>query len=99
MAVTWSRRAQEDLREIFARIATDDRLAAERWIVRLVERVENTSEVPLLGRIVPELGRAEMRETYLRTYRIVYRTDEAGVCVLTVFEGSRLLRRSEIDEL
>ena len=95
MAVTWSRRAQEDLREIFARIATDDRLAAEHWIARLVERVESTSEVPLLGRIVPELGRAEIRETY----RIVYRTDEAGICVLTVFEGSRLLRRSDIDEL
>ena len=63
-----------------ARIAADDRLAAEHWIARLVERVENA--------IVPELGRAEGCETYPRTYRIVYRTDEAGVCVLTVFEGS-----------
>lgn len=47
---------------------------------------------------VPELARAEIRETYLRTYRVVYRANETGVCVLTVFEGSRLLRRSDIDD-
>ena len=98
MAVTWSRRAEADLREIFARIAADNRPAAERWIARLMDRVEDASEAPLLGRIVPELGRAEIRETYLRTYPIVYRADETGVCVLTVFEGSRLLRRSDIDD-
>lgn len=99
MAVTWSRRAEADLREIFSRIALDNRPAAERWIARLIDRVEDASEAPLLGRVVPELGRAEIRETYLRTYRIVYRTDEMGVCVLTVFEGSRVLRRADIDDL
>ena len=99
MAVTWSRRAEADLREIFSRIALDNRPAAESWIARLIDRVEDASEAPVLGRVVPELGRPEIRETYLRTYRIVYRTDEMGVCVLTVFEGSRVLRRADIDDL
>lgn len=98
MAVAWSRRAEADLSKIFSRIAVDNRPAAERWVARLIERVEDAREAPLLGRIVPELGRAEIRETYLRTYRIVYRADETGVCVLTLFEGSRLLRRSDVDE-
>jgi toxin ParE1/3/4 len=56
------------------------------------------SETPLLGRVVPEFGRDDIRETYLRTYRIVYRVDERGVYVLTVFDGSRLLRRSDVDD-
>jgi hypothetical protein len=34
----------------------------------------------------------------LRTYRIAYGADERGVCVLSVFEGSGLLRRADIDE-
>jgi hypothetical protein len=33
-----------------------------------------------------EHGYDDIRETYLRTYRIVYRVDERCVCVLTVFD-------------
>jgi plasmid stabilization system protein ParE len=54
---------------------TRNRSAAEQWISRLLERVEDASAAPFLGRIVPELAREDIRETYLRTYRIVYRAD------------------------
>jgi plasmid stabilization system protein ParE len=53
----------------------DNQGAAERWIGRILEHADLAAEAPLLGRIVPELGRADIRETYLRSYRIVYRTD------------------------
>jgi hypothetical protein len=43
-------------------------------------------------------GQADIRETYWRSYRIVYRTDGQDPWVLTVFEGSRRLRSSDIDE-
>ncbi len=98
MAVSWSRRAESDLLAIFARIARDNRPAAARWIARIIERAEVSSQAPLLGRVVPEIGREEIRETYLRSYRIVYRVEGANACVLTVFEGSRLLRPSDVDE-
>ena len=98
MAVEWSERARDDLRAIFAHIAADDRAAAERWVSRLVERAELAGEAPLLGRIVPELARDDVRETYLRSYRIVYRTDGKDMWILTVFEGSRLLRPDQIDD-
>jgi toxin ParE1/3/4 len=98
VAVEWSERARDDLRAIFAHIAADNRTAAERWISRIVERAELTTEAPLLGRIVPELAREDVRETYLRSYRIVYRTDGKDMWILTVFEGSRLLRPDQIDD-
>jgi toxin ParE1/3/4 len=63
-----------------------------------LECAEIASAAPLLGRIVPELSREDIRETYLRTYRIVYRTDGQDMWVPTVFEGSRLLRPSEVDD-
>ena len=99
MAIVWSERAREDLRAIFTHIATDNRWAAERWISRLLERAEAASAAPLLGRIVPELAREDIRETYLRTYRIVYRTDGQDMWILTVFEGSRLLRPSDVENV
>jgi toxin ParE1/3/4 len=98
LAVVWTERARADLRAIFEFIAADNRPAAERWIARIVEQTELAATTPLLGRIVPELAREDIRETYLRSYRIVYRTDGRDVSVLTVFEGSRLLRRTDVDD-
>ena len=97
MAVGWSQRARTDLGAIFAHIAADNRGAAERWVGRILDHTDLAAEAPLLGRIVPELGQADIRETYLRSYRIVYRTDGHDLWVLTVFEGSRQLRASDID--
>ncbi len=97
MAVGWSQRARADLGAIFTHIAADNRGAAERWIGRILEHADLAAEAPLLGRVVPELGQADIRETYVRSYRIVYRTDGQDLWVLTVFEGSRQLRVSDID--
>ncbi len=98
MAVGWSRRARADLGVVFPHIAADNRGAAERWISRILKHADLAAEAPLLGRIVPELGQADIRETYLRSYRIVYRTDGKDLWVLTVFEGSRQLRSVGIDD-
>jgi len=64
LAVDWSQRARADLGAIFAYIAADNRSAAERWIARILEHTEAAAEAPLLGRIVPELAHADIRETY-----------------------------------
>ena len=43
--------------------------------------------MPLAGRVVPERARQDVREVFVRTYRIVYRVRESGILVLTIFEG------------
>jgi plasmid stabilization system protein ParE len=98
LAVGWSQRARADLGAIFAHIAAANRGAAERWIGRILEHIDLAAEAPLLGRIVPELGQMDIRETYVRSYRIVHRTDGQDLWVLTVFEGSRALRSFDIDD-
>ena len=72
--------------------------AARRWVERLRHQAGLAAELPLVGRRVPEIGRDDVRETFLRTYRIVYRVDADGITVLTVFEGHRLLRVGDVDE-
>jgi len=39
--------------------------------------------------VVPEFEGLDVREVFLRSYRIVYRVLEAEIHVLTVFEGHR----------
>jgi len=53
--------------------------------------------MPLAGRVVPEFDRPDVREVFLRTYRIVYRVDHVGIFVIAVFEGHRLMGNIDPD--
>lgn len=53
----------------------------------------------MAGRKVPEIDRQDVREVFVRNYRIVYRILESEVHILTVFEGHKLLSRDVIDDL
>lgn len=89
--ILWSARARRDLIEIRRFIAQDNPTAADRWIERLRRRAREAADFPNSGRIVPELGRNDVREVFVRNYRIVYRLGEDEIVVLTVFEGHRRL--------
>ncbi len=91
MKLRWSNQASRDLDAIFDYIAVDNPDAALRWVRRLQARAEAAVLAPLAGRVVPELSRGDVREVFLRSYRIVYRVLEDELFVLTVFEGHRLL--------
>ena len=84
MKVVWSRQALLRLDAIWAYMAADNPHAAERWIARMIAGAEAAAVSPLAGRVVPELGRSDIRELLERTYRIVYQFDGLQLVVLTV---------------
>lgn len=88
--VLWTIRAAQDLRAIGRYIAQDNPQAARRWVERLRLRAREAATAPKAGRRVPEVDRDELREVLVRSYRIVYWVTDAGIVVLTVFEGHRL---------
>jgi plasmid stabilization system protein ParE len=96
MKLRWTNRARQDLLQIGTFIAQDNRPTARRWVERLRQKARDAAQAPLAGRIVPELGRDEIREVLLRSYRIIYLVRNDNVTVLTVFEGHRLLREEDI---
>jgi plasmid stabilization system protein ParE len=96
--IVWTERAVAALRAIDDYIAADNPAAAERWVGRLIAKAEFAARVPLSGRVVPEKARADVREVFLRTYRIVYRVRDGGILVLTVFEGHRLFPPDTLDQ-
>jgi plasmid stabilization system protein ParE len=85
----WSAQAERDVDDIADRIARRDPMAANDWIERVIVHVENTATTPLAGRIVPELKRPDLHETFLGRYRVVYRVDGRHVTLVTVFAGER----------
>jgi len=96
MKLRWSDHARRDLLAIGRYIARDNPPAARGWIEQLRERARLAAENPLTGRVVPELGRDDVREVFLRSYRIVYSVGADAIDVLTVFEGHRLLPKGSI---
>jgi plasmid stabilization system protein ParE len=59
------------------------------------KNLETVQEVPPIrryGRVVPELGQADIREVFVDHYRIVYHVEADGISILTVFEGHQLFK-------
>ena len=98
MKLRWTNRARQDLVDIGRYIGEDNPQAARRWVARLRKRAQQASDSPQSARVVPELMRDDVREVIERTYRLVYRIQTDTVDVLTVFEGHRQLRASELEE-
>ena len=92
MRVDFSPTAEADLEAIALYIARDNPRAAEAWVDRLVESARKAAVAPLAGRVVPEVRDPDIREVFLRTYRIIYRIEPERILVLTIVEGHRRLR-------
>jgi addiction module RelE/StbE family toxin len=88
--VRWTDQAVEDLRSIRLFIERDSprygRLVAER----LYEATARLELFPYSGRMVPELGREDMRELIVGAYHIVYRVEGEITSLLTIYRASRL---------
>jgi len=87
--LVWTERAEADLVDIGDFISRDDPVAARRWVRLLMATARAAARHPLAGRRVPELQRDDVREVFLKQYRIVYRVTDRQCQVLTVFEGHK----------
>jgi toxin ParE1/3/4 len=90
--VEWAPEALADLIAIEDHIARDDRLAAERWTARLITRAAEALTFPRAARVVPEVRDGDVREVFLRDYRIMFRVIDGGIRVLRVVHGARRVR-------
>ncbi len=98
MKLGWTRRARQDLIDIARYIERDKPEAARRWVARLRQHARGAADLPQSGRRVPEIARNDVREVFVRSYRIVYLIEAETVWILTVFEGHRLLPREVFEE-
>jgi len=96
MKVLWTKESLFKLQEIEDYIAKDDPTAAIHFVDELITVGETLKNNPEKGRVVPELSIENIREIIHKNYRLVYIIKKNSVYILTVFEGHRLLRKSEI---
>jgi addiction module RelE/StbE family toxin len=91
--VTWTEQALDDLEAVCLFIARDSPRYAELFAQRAFRATDRLRDFPLSGRVVPEIGRNDIREVIVQGYRIIYRVLPNEVEILTVHHGTRLLDR------
>ena len=91
----WTDPALDELDEIAAWIALDDRAAARRFMVRALKAVERLRRFPDSGRQVPEAPARTYREVIVGPCRIIYRREGPAVLIVHVSRGERRLRRAD----
>jgi toxin ParE1/3/4 len=90
--VVWTRRATDDLYAIFENLSAFSDTRAETITEEIINRVFLLEQFPALGRVVPELNIATIRELVVRQYRVVYSLTGHGVVeILTVRHSARPL--------
>lgn len=97
MRIVWSPLAIQRVREAAEYIACHKPGAARRWVRGVFKAVGRLAELPHSGRVVPELGRPDIREVIYGGYRIIYRVSPEAVLVLTVRHGRRLMDEAEVE--
>lgn len=92
--VFWTHTAQQDLKRIIEYIASDSEEQAKKVYFNLKQKAQDLRQMPLRGRIVPELrffNIMSYREIIYQPWRIIYKIVEDKVWVLAVIDGRRNL--------
>jgi len=92
----WSPLALRRALEAAERIRQDNPTAAGVWLQNLFRAVERLAAFPDSGRVVPEVGKPEIREVLYGEYRVVYRRTSKRVSIVTVRHGRQLLDLAEL---
>jgi toxin ParE1/3/4 len=87
--VTWSPLADEQVDDAVAYISDDNPTAALQWLERLLDRTRSLATFPDSGRVVPEIGRQDIREIIVSPYRVMYRRKDDLVEIAAVRHEAR----------
>ena len=88
--VIWSPEAIEDLESIADYIVRDSEFYAKAVVTKVIDIAKDLKNFPLIGRIVPEIGKEYIRERFVYSYRIIYKIEKMQIIIVAVIHGKRL---------
>lgn len=89
--VVWTELALGDLKAIHDYISLDSKTYADKFVQRLIGRVDQLESFPRSGRIVPEYDLESTRELIEGNYRIVYRVYTDSIGIVRIHHSSQQL--------
>lgn len=98
MKIIWSPLAIAKVHKETQYIARDRPGVAANWAEGIFESVARLADLPESGRVLPELGRPDVREITYRSHRVIYRIDGQSILILTIRHWRQLLDLSELSD-
>ncbi len=89
--VKWSPEAAEDVEEIAHYIEKDSPRYAHAITEDIIAASRALRQLPLRGRMVPELEDETHREIFIYSYRLIYRVKKDQLLIIAVIHGKRRL--------
>jgi len=89
--VIWTEFAISDMKLIHEYISKDSKFYANRFINKIISRVDQLETFPKSGRVVPEFNSDVIRELIEGNYRIVYKINSDHIGIVRIHHSSREL--------
>ncbi len=90
--VIWTEFALDDLKSIHEYISKDSKPYADKFVEKLISRVDQLEKFPKSGRITPEFDSEIIRELIEGNYRIVYKINPNHIGIVRVHHAARRLK-------
>jgi toxin ParE1/3/4 len=87
--VRWTETAAQDLAEVAAFIGRDSRFYAAALVRESRAAARSLRTFTERGRMVPEIDAPDIRELFIRSYRLIYQVRADYVFVLAFIHGAR----------
>lgn len=87
--VEWTQSAWNDLEIIANFISNDSPYYAAAFVQEVKEAASSLRNFAERGRVTPELHRKDIRELFIRHYRLIYQITQKTVYILTFVHGAR----------
>jgi toxin ParE1/3/4 len=90
--IKWTKWSIKDLQLIHEYISNDSKFYADRFVTKIITRVEQLDSMPLSGRVVPEKEDPNLRELIEGNYRIFYKIAKNSITIVRVHNSSRNIK-------
>ncbi len=88
----WTEFALDDLKLIHEYISLDSKQYADRFIEKIIIRVDQLYNFPTSGRKVPEFNLESIRELIEGNYRIIYKITSTQISIVRIHHAARQLK-------
>ncbi|MCO4294029.1 type II toxin-antitoxin system RelE/ParE family toxin [Solitalea sp. MAHUQ-68] len=90
--VVWTDLALADLKSIHEYISKDSKFYADRYVDKLIKRVDQLENYPQSGRMVPEFSKEYIRELIEGSYRIIFIVEADRIGIIRVHHSAQQLK-------
>lgn len=87
--IKWSKKEINNLKAIYEYISLDSESYADKYINRIIRKIEQLQSYPNLGRIVPEKNDDSIRELIIGSHRIFYKVGAKSVKVIRLHHSAQ----------